>query len=366
MDLRQKLSPNAIMEDWELLEQLTSVPGVSGFEEPVRRFIAQHLQGLGLAYHVDNLGNLIAHIPGTGQRVLFIAHMDEVGHIVCKIRSDGYLSIERIGGISTRALAGQTVEVGVSAEKALPGVVGVCPQHLESRNPALPSQRPFVDIGARSRDEAIALGVKLGAPVTYAPHFSRLGPHLIRGKALDDRVGCYLLLQVAKRWARQKPPVDLYLAFVVQEESNLRGAMPVTEDVDPQCIIGLDVTLAFDTPDLAQTEQSEVVLGQGPAIKIMDHLPGTLQGIVIHSGLREHIEKIATQENIPLQYEILMGLTTAISPLPFMKAGIAAAGLSLPSRYNHSPVEVVSADDIKATAMLLNALVASPWPKSDK
>lgn len=356
-----KLSSSILTQDWELLEQLAALPGLSGFEEPVRRFIAQRLQGMNVDFRTDGLGNLVAHIPGKGPRALFVAHMDEVGHVVCKVRTDGYLRIERIGGVSSRALAGQPIEVR-KWDGFLPGVVGVYPQHLEKSGQELPRKRPFVDIGASSREEALALGAKIGAPVTYAPNFSWLGQRLIRSKALDDRIGCYLLLQLANQWADRKPPTDLFLAFVVQEESNLRGAIPVTESVGPHFIIGLDVTLAFDTPNLVRMEQSEVALGKGPAVKIMDHLPGTLQGIIIHPGLREHIERIASQAHIPLQYEILMGLSTAISPLPFLKAGIAAAGVSIPTRYNHSPVEVVSASDVEATAMLLNALVASRWP----
>jgi putative aminopeptidase FrvX len=348
--------------DWDLLEQLTALPGLSGFEEPVRRFIAQRLEQINVPFEVDSLGNLVAHIAGEGPRVLFVAHMDEVGHVVSKIRADGYLSIERIGGVSAAALSGQPVQVWTT-NGFLPGVVGVYPQHLERLESEPPQRRPFVDIGVRSREEALACGVRVGAVVTYAPNFTRLNQRLIRSKALDNRVGCYLLLQLAIQWGEKRPPTDLFLAFTVQEESNLRGAVPVARAVAPQYIVGLDVTLAFDTPDLAPLEQSEVVLGKGPALKIMDHLPGSLYGTIAHPGLRAHIEDIAAQEGIPLQYEVMMGLTTAISPLAFVEAGMAAIGLSIPSRYNHSPVEVVSTDDIEAAAMLLQVLVASPWPE---
>lgn len=347
--------------DWDLLAQLTALPGVSGFEEPVRHFIAQRLQQIDVPFQIDSLGNLVAHIPGNGPRVLFVAHTDEVGHVVSKVRSDGYLSIERIGGVSATALSGQAVQVW-TANGFLPGVVGVYPQHLERLDPEPLQRRPFVDIGTRSREEALSCGVKVGAVVTYAPNFTRLNQRLIRSKALDDRVGCYLLLQLATQCREKHAPVDLFLAFTVQEESNLRGAVPVTRAVAPQYIIGLDITLAFDTPDLVPLEQSEVALGKGPALKVMDHLPGSLYGTIAHPGLRAHIESIATTRNIPLQYEVVMGLTTSISPLAFVETDIAAIGLSIPSRYNHSPVEVVSFDDIVAAGRLLQELVASPWP----
>lgn len=351
--------------DWDLLEQLTALPGLAGFEEPVRRFIAQRLEQMRIPFEIDNLGNLIAHIHGEGPRVLFVAHMDEVGHIVSKIRADGYLGIERIGGISTAALCGQPVQVW-TAKGFLPGVIGVYPQHLERLGAEPSPRRPFVDIGARSREEALACGVQVGAMVTYAPSFTRLNQRLIRSKALDDRVGCYLLLQLASQWSDGQPLADLFLVFTVQEESNLRGAVPVARRIAPQYIIGLDVTLAFDTPDLAPLEQSEVALGKGPALKLMDHLPGSLYGTVAHPGLRAHIENIAAKKGIPLQHEVVMGLTTAISPLTFVESGIATVGLSIPSRYNHSPVEVVSTDDIEAAETLLEALSASPWPEVDK
>jgi putative aminopeptidase FrvX len=348
------------MADWELLEQLTALAGVSGFEEPVRRFIVEHLGRLDVERHVDSLGNVVAHIPGQGPRVLFVAHMDEVGHVVSWVRDDGYLRIERVGGPSSEALSGQAVQVW-TASGSHAGVVGVYPQHLQKQRPGSARARHFVDIGVASRAEALALGVKVGAVVTYAPNFAWLGERLIRSKALDDRAGCYLLLQLAAQWVGRESAADLFLAFVVQEESTLRAGVPVARSVGPQYAIGLDGTLAFDTPDLRQTEQSEVVLGKGPALKILDHVPGTLFGTIVHAGLREHIEAVASEKGIALQYEVLMGLTTAISPLAFVREGIATAGLSIPLRYSHSPVEVASSEDIEATAGLLDALVVTPW-----
>ena len=140
-----------------------------------------------------------------------------------------------------------------------------------------------------------------------------------------------------------------------------RAILPVARAVKPQLAIGVDATLAFDTPDLADG-QTDVALGEGPAIKVMDHLRGTLWGFLGHQALGAHLEEVAAKAGLPLQREIVVGLSTAIAPLPFAEEGVATAALSVPLRYSHSPVEVLDVDDVVAADSLLEALVGSPWP----
>jgi len=347
--------------DLDLLRHLTSLPALSGFEKPVADFICGRLAELGLETRVDTIGNVTAHIPGSGPRLMLIAHMDEVGFMVRKVYQNGFLAVQRVGGASQHALPGQLLHVWTD-EGPLPGVVGVLPQHLARDVLPPPLDKVYIDVGASSREDAFALGIRPGTVITHAPTFELLNKKLICAKALDDRIGCYLLLRLAERWHNRRPECELWLAFVVQEESHLgRATLPVARAVKPQLAIGVDVTLAFDTPDLTDG-QTDVALGEGPAIKVMDHLPGTLWGFLGHEGLRSHVENIAEKRGLPLQREIVVGLSTAVAPLPFAEEGIATAALSLPLRYSHSPVEVLHMDDVVAADNLLEALAGSTWP----
>jgi putative aminopeptidase FrvX len=195
--------------------------------------------------------------------------------------------------------------------------------------------------------------------VTFRPAFEALNGRLA-SKALDDRLGCFILLQLAHRLQAHPAQCEVLLAFVTQEETRLQGAVPVASHLRPDWALGLDATLSFDTPDLPNG-QTEVRLGGGPAIKIMDHLRGMGLGFVPHLGLRRHIEAVAAAVDIPLQREVVIGLSTAAAPLPFLGAGLPVAAVSFPLRYSHSPVEVADAGDADATLQLLEAVVRSPW-----
>jgi putative aminopeptidase FrvX len=341
-----------------LLSELCSAPGVAGFEGPVQDLIRRRLLEMGIEPSADRLGNLVAHLPGEGPKVLLVAHSDEVGLIVRKIHPAGYLFIERIGGLSSEVLSGQRVQVWTTSGP-VDGVICAFPQHLKKSRPSLELSDLFIDTGVQSRQEVLDLGIETGLPVTFQPSFHEHRGR-VSGKSLDDRIGCYLLLRLAECLREAVLPCDLYLSFVVQEENLLRGAEPVAYSLQPDYVIGLDGTLAFDTPDLLDG-QNEVVLGSGTVIKVMDHLRGMGIGFIPHLGLRRHLEAQAAAAGIPFQREVVTGLSTAASPLPFIRSGLPTAAVSFPLRYTHSPVEMADIQDIQHTLDLLIRLANNPW-----
>jgi endoglucanase len=344
--------------DFELLDRLCAAPGIPGFEGPAADVVRAQLEAWGIEYTSDGIDNLTAHIPGKGPKVALVAHLDEVGLIVRKIHPGGYLYVERLGGTSVHVLPGQHVDVWVDG-RPIRGVVGALPQHLNPGGQSVSLETLYIDVGVGSAQAAIEMGLQVGTPVTYVPALVCLENKVV-SKALDDRLGCHLLLRLAKAVIDVPPESDLYLVFTVQEETLQRAADPVIRQIQPDYVVGVDGTLAFDTPDLADG-QNDIYLGGGTAIKVMDAIRGQGMGLVAHPPLRKHLERLAEEARIPFQREVLTGLTTAVTPLPYLFNGLPVAALSFPMRYAHSPVEMADLDDVENTYRLLEKLVRIPW-----
>lgn len=340
-----------------LLENLCAAHGVSGFEEPVVRVLVTYLEQVGVEYHQDRIGNLIARLPGQGPRVLLVAHMDEVGFMVRKVEKNGYVRLERVGGAALETMPGQHL-VFAGECGLVPGVVGILPPHLQSTGKSFGIADAYVDLGAQSQSQVMEMGIMVGTPAVYAPRFQVMG-NRVAAKALDDRAGCALLAQLAGM-AAANLACDLSLAFVVQEENVLVGAQPVVHDLQPDWILGVDATLTYDTPEL-DSAYAELSLGAGPAVKVMDHIRGRGQGLVAHPGFRRRVENTANQIGLSLQREVAIGISTAVAPLPFQNTGIPTAAVSFPLRYSHSPAEVADITDLNQTLRLLFHVVTNPW-----
>jgi endoglucanase len=288
---------------------------------------------------------------------MLMAHMDEVGLIVRRITSEGFLQVERLGGMGLRSLPGARLDLWTSDGRRLPAQVGTLPQHLDHTN-FLPLESMYVEVGAASRKEAETMGVQVGDGLTWASSFERFGEHAVRGKAFDDRLGCFVLLELARYLTSigTTPACDLHLAFVVQEESCLSGGLPAVRRYAPQIVIGIDGTLTFDTPDLAG-QQNDVHLGGGPALKWLEAIRGKLVCTVPDWELANAIRDLARNSGIPLQDEVITGIGTALNPVPYANEGVRILGLSLPVRYHHSPVEMADLRDVQQMVELLTTLV---------
>ncbi|NPV69505.1 MAG: M42 family metallopeptidase [Firmicutes bacterium] len=338
-----------------LLERLTQAAGVSGNEDEVRRILRDEASKAGADVECDVLGNLIARKnPGETPRgelarplVMLAAHMDEVGLIVSFIEKEGLLRFQKVGGIDDRVLPCKEVLVG---RNRIRGVIGLKPLHLQEsdeREKILKSDNLFIDIGARSREDA-EKKVRPGDYASFAGGFRQLGGRTVRAKALDDRAGCAVLAQILGR----DYPFSVVAVFTVQEEVGLRGAAVSAWAVQPDMAVVLEGTICSDTPGTDDHLQA-TRLGGGPALSIMD---GT--SIASKTMLRQMVE-VATENNIPYQFKrITLGGNDA-GRIHLSRTGVPTASVSVPCRYIHSPSCIMSLDDFENAIRLVDAFLVS-------
>jgi putative aminopeptidase len=348
----------------DLLNNLTQMPGLPGREKDVARLIESYIQLIDWNTSRDSLGNVIAHKPGNGPKVLLIAHMDEVGLIVRRITKDGFLLVERLGGMGLRSLPGSRLILW-TREGKLPAQVGLLPQHLDNHD-YLPLSNIYIDIGAKSEEDVLSMGVRIGDGLTWDSPLKTIKKnntkdhgYFISSKALDDRLGCFSLLMLAKYIHSQSIDLncDLYMGFLTQEEIMLMGGQPVIHSILPDYVIGIDGTLATDTPDLLSTN-SAIHLGKGPSIKILDAIRGKLASYVPDWELTEFFRSISEEHDLPLQVEISPGISTALTPIPpSLPGGVKTAGLSIPIRYHHSPIETAHLNDVQTLIAILDIFI---------
>lgn len=346
------------------LMQLMQVPGLSGYEDRVRRTIRARLDQIGVRSSTDRLGNLLASFEGTGPSVMLFAHMDQLGFIIRRIEPDGLLRLERLGGVPERALAAQEVLICLGEGRDLPGVIANKSHHAtapDEKYRALPYAEVFVDAGFISAAQAAAAGIEIGAPVVYAPCARALAGDRITGTSVDDRAGCAVLLDVAARLAKRSGGPPVHLAFTVLEEFNLRGAQPLAQMLQPDMAIQIDLMLASDTPDMAA--RGDMVLGGGPGMSLYSfHGRGTLNGVIPHPAMVSLIERAAAAVGVPLQRSAQTGVLTDLSYVQLVGKGVASIDLGFPMRYSHSARETCDLADLLALSELLVTALASIGP----
>jgi putative aminopeptidase len=357
--------------DWSLLETLCAIHAVSGREDGMTAFVRDFIQPLVNEVSVDNLGNVVGILKGSQSpdcRLMLQAHMDELGLIVRNITQDGFLQIERVGGIPEKSLLGQRVDVMTDDNRLVPGYVGTKSHHITSPDEKykVPHVHDmFIDLGLTSREQVEAAGIQVGDPITYHPNYHRFGDGMICSKALDNRVGVFILLENLKSLSGQRPPSTIVFSFTVLEEFSIRGSLPTVTATKPNAILSLDITIATDTP--IDKRLHPVAMRQGPAIKMMDfHGRGTLGGLFSSPKLRRFIEKIAKQKNLPLQREVIVGvITDPAFQLYLDDKGYIIAGLSIPHRYSHASIQMCHETDIVQTIQLVEAAARSFTPELD-
>jgi endoglucanase len=341
--------------DFALIQKLVNTPGLPGRESMVAEVIKAALPKAGWESHIDAIGNLTARKPGPGKRIMFIAHLDEVGLIVRRITPQGFLKVERLGGINLLTLPGSAFDLWTDYGR-IDAHVGAQAAHLTNgKSHPLIIEDLFIDIGASSKQDVLSMGVRIGDGLTWSSDLCMLPGDRIRGKALDDRLGCFALIKLAEFIDHANTHFDIVLSFVVQEESMILESAPVIEQYEPDIVIGIDGTLPFDTPDIDES-QSDISLGEGPCIKLMDSIRGKTSYIPSWS-LTRAIMRFMEEQGFSYQPEIVVGLSTALSLVPFMNKGIRTACISLPIRYHHSPVEVADLNDLENMITLLKNLL---------
>lgn len=343
----------------ETLSALMLVPGLSGHEDRIRRAIAERLTALGIGSRSDRLGNLIATLEGdpAAPSVMLFAHMDQLGFVVRKIEADGLIRIERVGGVPERALASQAFLICVGEGRDLPAVLGNKSHHAttpEEKYRVIPYAEQCLDTGLGSAEAVAAAGVKIGTPVVYMPRVLALAGERLAGTSVDDRAACAVMLALAAQLKDMAGLPTIHLVFTVQEEFNLRGALPAAQTLQPDIAIQLDLILATDTPAMAS--RGEVALGGGPAISLYSfHGRGTLNGVIPHPAMVRLFETVAEAAKLPLQRSVHIGALTDLSYVQLVGEGVASIDLGFPIRYSHSSLEVCDLDDLEALVRLLAA-----------
>ena len=340
----------------ELVEELCMTPGISGFEENIADIIERELKDVADDIERDAMGNIFATKKGSSKKapkVMLAAHMDEIGLMVKYIDDNGYLRFSKIGGINDQLLMNRTVVIHTE-NGDVPGVIGSKPPHItkaEERNKIVPYDKLFIDIGAKDKEEAEQM-VTVGDPITFKCFFEEFPNDLVMCKALDNRLGCYVLIEVLKRINTK---ATVCAVGTVQEEVGLKGARVASYKVDPDMAFALDVTLTGDYPGV-QPEEAPVDVGKGPALIFID---ASGRGIITPKMIRDLLTSTGDKEGIPYQREVSDGGTTDGSSIHLTREGIPTGVLSVPVRYIHSTVSVASMEDVENTIQLIVAAINS-------
>lgn len=327
----------------ELIQKLVESYGPSGAEEQVRDVIGTEVEPLVDDVRVDALGSLIAHVEGGDgkQRLLLDAHMDEIGVMVTYIDEGGFARFTPIGGVNPLTCVGSRVAFGDGRV----GVIGV--EEKRNNTDKVPKvEQLYLDVGATDRDSC---PVQIGDPAVFLRPFSAGGSRLV-AKAMDDRIGCAVLIELLRRM--ETTLYDLYVVFAVQEEVGLRGARTSAYGIDPDVAVAIDVTRTGDTPE---AKAMAVKLGNGPAVKVQD------SGMIAHPRVRRWLVDCAEDTGIPYQLEVLERGTTDAAVAQISRAGVPAGCLSIPCRYVHSPSEMVDEADVEHAVQLLLEVLQKPF-----
>jgi endoglucanase len=347
--------------DLDFVAQLSNAVAVSGDEGAVRRLILDAIRPHVDQVKVDALGNLLAvkrSRSRTAQRVLVAAHMDEVGFMVTGHDLDGSLKFDLVGGVDERILPGKPVLLRTNGG-VLRGVIGAAPIHLlnaEQRSSVVKAKALRIDLGVENAEAAKKL-VKAGDRGAFATEFQTLGEgaaRSLRGKALDDRLGCATLVELLKNGPY---PCELHAAFTVQEEVGLRGARVIGYAVDPAAAFALDCTPAHDLPpslDERENVRYNTRLGLGPAIYVSD--ASTLHD----QRLIRYLQATAQKAGLPYQMRQPGSGSTDAGAIHVARAGIPSVSVSTPGRYLHTPAALARLADWRNTVALIQAAL-SGW-----
>jgi len=320
------------------LEELCALPGISGREGPVRDWLISHLPE-GIDYYVDPLGSLI--VNKNNAKVMLCAHMDEVGMIVTHITEEGLLKFAHVGGMERAAYLGRQVFVG---NQGLPGVIGMAPVHLleGDEKTRIPKQESlYIDIGAEDREDARRY-VKLGDYATFAPELTRFGKGFIKAKALDDRLGCLILLELLHAHP------EMCAVFSAREEiGGAAGAAAFA--LDPRYAIVVETTTAADLPGI-EGAQRVCALGGGAVVPFMD------RGTMYPFDLYELAMETAKKHGIPAQTKTMVAGATDARGIHQARGGVPTLGLATPCRNLHSPALIVKESDAQAVYALAELL----------
>jgi endoglucanase len=354
----QQSHPTAGDETQQLLQSLADAPGPSGFEEPVRKIMVEHMKPLSEKLSYDGLGSVIAVQGTSGPRIMVDAHMDELGGVVRRVTNDGYLTMQMLGGWLDQALVDQRWTI-IGSKGPVHAITGIRDVHIvpqEERTHVYPREWIFLDVGAKNAAEAAAMGLEPGDPVVPDAPFTVMNgaqnyeTQNYLGKGWDDRVGCAVMLEAMKRLAHLAHPNQIFWVATVQEEIGLRGAHTSSEIVKPEIGIAIEGGVTRDAPKVGPEEAQEL-LGGGPALFLYDS--SALPNVKLVALLKQ----TAKEKSIPLQMDLIQGYGDDSAEIQKSNGGAPTVNLVVPVRYTHSHNGIMNRGDFDKMVDLLVAVL---------
>lgn len=342
-------------ESLKFLQTLINTPSPSGFETRGQRVWLDYVKKFAEATETDAYGNAVAWFnKGGSPRIMLAAHADEIAMTVNFINEQGFIYVRRVGGIDPAITKAQRVNIH-TREGTVRGVVGNVAPHLmrlegEPKPPKIHDL--FIDIGVSSRKEAEKL-VRIGDPITLVDEFEMLRGDLAVARAFDNRIGTFAVAEALRLLSESSRKLHAEVCVVsnIQEEVGCLGARQIAYTLKPDVALVVDVTHATDYPTVSQAQHGDIKIGKGPAIT---------HGGPNHAEVVARLEKVAENEEIPLQHEAISSTSGTDTDVIFWtRGGIPSALISLPNRYMHSPVEVVSLKDLEQIPELMAAFALS-------
>jgi len=339
----------------QLLKELTEAPGPPGYEEAVRKLFTDHMKPFADSVSYDGLGSVIAQQGNSGPRIMLDAHMDELGGMVRRVRPDGFISMQMLGYWLSAALPDQRWVI-IGSKGPVLAVTDIWDAHIAPHDAqGHPQQQDlYLDTGARSATEDAALGITPGDPVVPVSDFAVLANNRYLAKAWDDRVGCAVMLEVARRLARTPHPNQVFYAATVQEEGSIemRGAQTSARIINPDIGFSLEVGIPNDVPGPGPDAAQEV-LGGGPGMMLytFSELP--------NRKLVAHVKEVAAAQHIPLQFDFVPGFGDDAGAIKLNNTGVPVTTILVPARSTHAHNGIIDRADFDRTVDLVVALIHS-------
>lgn len=350
-----------MLEIKKILEEMIFIPAPSGYETGMADYLFRTIKDIADEIEVDNIGNVIAKIKGSDAsfpKIMLSAHIDQLGLIVRRIDENGYIQVERLGGIPERVLQGSAFVI-LTDNGPIGAVCGVKSHHI-----TLPEEKYtvksyldiYLDIGANNKKESLEFGVEVGNPVIYKPSIYYLKNNRISGTTIDNRAACAVMVKLFEMLSKDRPESDVYIVGTVSEEFNIRGAVIAARKIKPDISICLDGFITGDTPDTHG--RTDVFLGKGAVLSMYNfHGRGTLNGLIPDKGLAGLVKKTARDNNILLQLGTVIGIITESSYIHLEGLGVKCIDLAFAMRYTHSAVETCDLADLESLCRLTFELI---------
>jgi len=337
----------------QMLKEITEASGVSGYEKEIREVVKKYLRDYA-SLEEDRLGSLIFKKEGQNPypKVMLAAHMDEIGFMVKSITTNGYIKFLPLGGWWDQVLLSQRVVIHTQKGPVI-GVIGSKPPHIlteEERKKVVEKKDMYIDVGAKSEEEALNMGIRPGDPITPKSDFTIMNnPDLLIAKAWDDRVGCALMIEIIKELKSINHPNTVFGVATVQEEVGLRGAVTSSYVINPDVAIVLESDIATDMP--GTEEEKKVFLGKGPSIILYDAT------MIPNINLRRIFIETAEKLNISIQFSALEKGGTDGGRIHIHAKGVPSIVIGVPARYIHSHTSIINIQDfLNAKRLILEVI----------